>query len=202
MALKNIPFIVTGKNQNWNKYVSFLLKNIKNVIHQNVDSIYLTVVKAWAMFTFCFTFMKSFNFYEPFIYSFHIPVLVPQAWHYLGTKMWPRTKQKSLHLQAYNIGAGSRNKERKKWNIRSTWSACDICNEATERWWRATPGLRGRRLSRELISEQDLNETEAPAMSITGEREWKFQGPENKNQTNKHKVISFGWRKKKKISRP
>ena len=67
-----------------------------------------------------------------------------------------------------------------------------------ERWWRATPGLRGRRPSRELISEQDLNETKAPAMSITGRREWKFQGPENKNHTNKHKVISFGWKKKKK----
>ena len=69
-----------------------------------------------------------------------------------------------------------------------------------ERWWKATPGLIGRKPSRELISEQDLNK--APAMSITGRREWKFQGPENKNQTNKHKVTSFGWKKKKKFQDP
>ena len=127
-----------------------------------------------------------------------------QFWYHklgtiLGTKMWPRTKQSLFTCRLTILGQEARNKERKKMehkvNLVNLWY---MQWSNRERWWRATPGLRGRRLSRELISEQDLNETEAPAMSIAGRREWKFQGPENKNQTNKHKVISFGWRKKKK----
>lgn len=87
----------------------------------------------------------------------------------LGTKMWPRTKQSLFTSRLTILGQEARNKERKKWNIRST---CDICNEATEKGD-----------GRQLLGSQGENLPENWFLSRTWIRPqpWVSQGEENEN---------------------
>lgn len=91
----------------------FFLKKFKNVIHLNVNSIYLWVVDTWVIFTFILFFMKSLNFYNSLIYSFHISAV----WYHvldtiLGTEDMIQYKTKSLCMWAYNVMGKARDKQK------------------------------------------------------------------------------------------
>ena len=123
-------FIVTGKNQI--KIVCFLSfkKNQEcdppkcwqylSYSGKTLGNVYFLFYFLWNLLIF----MSHLYIHSTYLFRYH------KLGTILGTKMWPRTKQSLFTCRLTLLGQEARNKETKKWNIRST---CDICNEATEK---------------------------------------------------------------------